>query len=85
MSHDERNIPLDYDPQPAKETAWQRVLIALGLSHRNERDETMTRAVLENDAYHEADARRKLRQAGVSEKAVAKAAAMLARVGKGEG
>lgn len=39
---------IEYIPQPAKETAWQRLLLALGLSKRNARDERQAKAAAEN-------------------------------------
>ena len=39
MYHDHgENDRLDYQPQPAKLTAWQMLMIRLGVTRRNRRD-----------------------------------------------
>lgn len=55
---------IPFDPQPAKDTAWQRFLIRLGLSRRNARDERQQAAADENAIWHAAEAERRARQPG---------------------
>ena len=43
MYHDHgENDRLDYQPQPAKLTAWQMLMIRLGVTRRNRRDAQKT-------------------------------------------
>lgn len=41
-------MTIPYEPQPPKETAWQRLWIALGLRKRSARDERQAKAAAEN-------------------------------------
>lgn len=40
--------PIEYDPQPRKETAWQTLLLLLFRHKRNARDERQAKAAAEN-------------------------------------
>jgi len=74
---------LDYTPQPAKDTAWQRLWIALGLARRNKTDERQQTAADLNAVWRAEDAERVLRQPGTAEKIAADFARVMGRVGSG--
>lgn len=85
MQHDERRIPLDYAPAvtPSERSFWTAMLDLFRI-RRNQQDAGRVEAVEANEADRIADAKRVLRQPGMSQEALDKAARVLARVGGGK-
>lgn len=84
-THDERTIPLQPDPLPAREGYFFRLMAKLGLREKNIHDEKVAKAAEANRPVREADARRALTQPGVSPEALDKAVRVLSRIGSGGG
>lgn len=82
MTHDERRIPLDYEPAatPQQVGYWQ-TMRELFLGRRNRQDAHRAKAVERNQADRRADALRQLRQPGLTEAERAAALRVLATVG----
>lgn len=83
-THDERRAALQPEPPPAGLIASIRNWIAIHVGRRQVREQRQAQASESNRALREAEARRALRQPGVSPEAVDKAMRVLARIGKGE-
>jgi hypothetical protein len=82
--HDERSIPLQPEGLTPRESKFFRLMAFLGLREKNQHDERIQKAAEANRPIREAEARRALRQPGVSQNALDKAARVLGRLGKGE-
>jgi hypothetical protein len=83
--HDERNIPLDPQPERTGLLADIRAWLNIGQARRNKREAAQAKAAEANRPIREAEARRALSQPGVSPDVLEKAGRMLGRLGKGEG
>ena len=69
----------EYEPQSAKETAWQRLMLSLGLTRRNNTDERQAAAAEANRPHREREA---ATRAAMTGEQIAKAGAKaLGRVG----
>lgn len=81
--HDDRSIPMDPEPLPAREGYFFRLLAKLVRRDKNLHDEAIAKAAERNRPFREAEARRTLAQPGASAEAVAKAERVFARIGSG--
>jgi len=81
--HDERRIALQPEGLTARESKFFRLMAWLGLREKNQRDEKVAKARVNNEALRIAEWERQARQPGVPEDVAAHAAQMLARVGRG--
>ena len=84
--HDDRRIPLDYQPgvSASQRSHWQTFL-DLFRRRRNAQDDRRAQAVERNHADRQADALRQLRQPGLTPEQRDLAMRVLGRVGSGGG
>lgn len=55
---------IEFEPQPPKDTAWQRLMIGLGLARRNRGDKAQAKAAERNAAVRRREDERRRHQPG---------------------
>lgn len=79
--HDERRIPLEPEPLPARDRAFHRLMANLRRRDMNVRDQKHAKVVADNRPLREAEAASRAAQPGNAEQLVASALRMVSRVG----
>lgn len=84
-THDERRIPIDYEPAATpQQIAHWRVMREVYRERRNRQDAHRAKAVERNQADRQADALRQLRQPGLTPEQRDMAMRVLGRAGGGK-
>lgn len=84
-THDERRIPLEYEPDvSASQRIYWQTMRELFLGRRNRQDAHRAKAVERNQADRQADALRQLRQPGLTPEQRDMAMRVLGRAGGGK-
>ena len=84
-THDERRIPLDYEPDvSASQRSYWQTFLDLFRTRRNRQAERRAKAVERNQADRRADALRQLRQPGLTPEQRDMAMRVLGRAGGGK-
>lgn len=81
--HDERRVPLEPEPLPARDRAFQKLMRYLRRRDLNNRDEAHAKVVADNHQARKLEAASRAAQAGTAANVAARAASVLGKVGGG--